>query len=216
MSGLLKLAMPLVFLAGLFLILLILAWLFRRKLIYLPDTTPLSSASAFDTRAREVSFETEDGLRLEAWLVRPSGAPSAAVLVFHGNGGDRATRLPLAQALAAQGHGVLLTDYRGYAGNPGRPSEKGLRAGARAARRWLVGEGFAPERLVHFGESRGSGVAVTLAAEHPPAALVLRSPFTSLDDLAAHHYPFLPARLLLRDRYPPLETIGKVASPCWS
>lgn len=214
MSGLLKLAMPLAFLAGLFLLLLVFAWLFQRKLIYLPDTEPLPAASAFDPRAREVSFETEDGLRLEAWLVPPSDAPSgAAVLVFHGNGGDRASRLPLAQALAARGHAVLLTDYRGYAGNPGRPSEKGLRADARAARRWLVEEGFAPDRLVYFGESLGAGVAVTLATEHPPAALVLRSPFTSLRDVAAYHYRFLPAGLLLRDRYPSLETIGRVASP---
>jgi hypothetical protein len=136
------------------------------------------------------------------------------VLVFHGNGGDRSSRLPLAQALAAEGHAVLLTDYRGYAGNPGRPSEKGLQADARAARNWLVEEGgFAAERLVYFGESLGAGVAVALAAEQSPAALVLRSPFTSLHDVAAHHYPFLPVRLLMRDRYPALETIGDIVSP---
>lgn len=215
MSGLLKLTMPLALLAGLFLVVGAFAWLFQRKLIYLPDSAPLPAVAAFDPAAREVSYQTEDGLTLEAWLVPPSGpATGAAVLVFHGNGGDRSSRLSLARALSAKGHAVLLTDYRGYAGNPGRPSETGLGADARAARAWLIEEGgFAPERLVYFGESLGAAVAVALAAERPPAALVLRSPFTSLHDVAAHHYPVLPVRLLLRDRYPSLETIGKVLSP---
>jgi fermentation-respiration switch protein FrsA (DUF1100 family) len=214
-GGLLKLIVPLAFLAGAFLLVAALGYLFQRNLIYFPDTVKLPEASLFHPGAREVSFETEDGLRLEAWLVPPAGAGrEAAVLVFHGNGGDRSSRLPLAVALAAEGYTVLLTDYRGYAANPGRPTEKGLALDARAARAWLVSEGgFAPDRIVYFGESLGTAVAVALAAELPPAALVLRSPFTSLPDVAAHHYPFLPARLLLRDRYPSLRTIGRMAAP---
>jgi fermentation-respiration switch protein FrsA (DUF1100 family) len=214
-SGLVKLIVPLAFLAGTFLLVAALGFLFQRSLIYFPDTAKLPGASLFHPHAREVSFGTEDGLRLEAWLVPPEGpASGSAVLVFHGNAGDRSSRLPLAEALAAEGHAVLLTDYRGYAGNPGRPSEEGLRADARAARAWLIEEGgFPPDRLVYFGGSLGAGVAVALAAEHPPAALILRSPFTSLPDVAAHHYPFLPVRLLLRDRYPSLASIRKVSAP---
>ena len=109
---------------------------------------------------------------------------------------------------------MLLLDYRGYVGNPGSPSEDGLLADARAARAYLLSRADVdPARLVYFGESLGAAVAVALAAEHPPAALILRSPFTSLADIAAVHYPFLPAGLMLRDRYESIERIGRVRAP---
>jgi fermentation-respiration switch protein FrsA (DUF1100 family) len=105
-------------------------------------------------------------------------------------------------------------DYRGYGGNPGRPSEEGLAEDARAARTYLVGRpDVDPSRLVYFGESLGAAVAVTLASEHPPAALVLRSPFTSLGDVGRVHYPWLPVGLLLRDRFASIDRIGRVQAP---
>ncbi len=128
--------------------------------------------------------------------------------------GNRTHRAPLAAALAREGFGVLLFDYRGYGGNPGTPTEAGLLADARAARAYLAARGDVdPARLVYLGESLGAAVAVALAAEAPPRALVLRSPFTSLTDVGRRHYPLLPVGLLLRDRYPSLERIGGVAAP---
>jgi fermentation-respiration switch protein FrsA (DUF1100 family) len=136
------------------------------------------------------------------------------VLVFNGNGGNRAYRAPLAEALRRRGFGVLLFDYRGYGGNAGTPSEAGLTADARAARAYAASRGDAdPSRLIYFGESLGAAVAVRLAAEHPPAALILRSPFTSLADIGGHHYPFLPVRWLLRDRFASIDLIGRLRSP---
>jgi fermentation-respiration switch protein FrsA (DUF1100 family) len=108
------------------------------------------------------------------------------VLVFNGNGGNRAHRAPLAAALSRSGLAVLLFDYRGYGGNPGAPTEPGLLADARAARAYLASRpGVDPGRLVYLGESLGAAVAVALAVEVPPLALVLRSPFTSLATWAA-------------------------------
>ena len=121
-------------------------------------------------------------------------------------------RATLAAALNRVGLSVLLFDYRGYGGNPGSPSEEGLATDARAARAWLAAQ-VDVDRVVYFGESLGAAVAIGLAAQQAPAALVLRSPFTSLADVAAVHYPWLPARRLLLDRYPSIERIASVKAP---
>jgi fermentation-respiration switch protein FrsA (DUF1100 family) len=191
------------------------AWLFQRSMIYLPITGAPPSARTFLDRGEDVTFETTDGLRLAAWFVLPEGSASGTtILVFNGNAGDRSLRLPLAQALSKAGHAVLLTDYRGYGGNPGRPSEEGLIADARAARTWLVDRrGVDPARLVYFGESLGTAVAIRLADEHPPAAVVLRSPFPSLAEVGRKHYPFLPVQLLLRDRFSCSDRISRLTCP---
>ena len=120
----------------------------------------------------------------------------------------------MAVALNRMGLSVLLFDYRGYGGNPGRPSEEGLAADARAAQAWLAAQpDVDPQRIAYFGESLGAAVAVGLAVQRPPAALVLRSPFTSLADVGAVHYPWLPVRRLLLDRYPSIDRIASVRAP---
>jgi fermentation-respiration switch protein FrsA (DUF1100 family) len=194
---------------------LTLAYLFQRKLIYLPSTDPVPRAETVLPGAQDVRLHTADGLTLGAWYVPATGADlGVTVLVAHGNAGDRAMRAPLAAALAARGMSVLLFDYRGYGGNPGDPTEEGLALDARAARRYLVGErGVRQERLVYFGESLGAAVVTELATEFPPGGLLLRSPFTALADAAGEHYPFLPVKLLLKDRYPVAEQIRRVRVP---
>ncbi len=190
-----------------------LLWAFQRRLVYLPDDGPVPAAADAVPGGRDVALTTADGLTLGAWSVPAPSADAPVVLVANGNGGHRGLRAPLARALAA-GLGVLLFDYRGYGGNPGSPSEEGLALDVRAARDWLVGEaGVAPERLVYYGESLGCGVVTALAVEHPPAGLVLRSPFTDLAAVGSHHYPVLPVRLLLRDRFPVAEQVARVRVP---
>jgi fermentation-respiration switch protein FrsA (DUF1100 family) len=108
----------------------------------------------------------------------------------------------------------MLFDYRGYGDNPGAPSEDGLIHDARAAVRYLDARDDAdPTRRVYFGESLGAAVAVALAVERPPAVLVLRSPFTSLVDVGRLHYPFLPVRSMLRDRWPSIDRVRKLDVP---
>ncbi len=194
---------------------LALAWAFQRRLVYLPSGAPTAAAEQVLDGGSAVVLRTDDGLDLTAWYAPPTARPTGAtVLVLPGNAGNRAVRAPLARAIAATGSAVLLLDYRGYGGNPGSPTEDGLAADARAAHAHLVDErGVDPARLVLFGESLGGGVATRLALERPVGGLVLRSPFTSLADMAAVHYPFLPGALLLRDRFPVRDAIGAVAAP---
>jgi fermentation-respiration switch protein FrsA (DUF1100 family) len=191
-----------------------LVWGFQRKLIYLPDAGPVGPAETVLPGARDVVLRTTDGLELAAWYV-PGRAPDArTVLVANGNAGHRGFRAPLARALSDVGLSVLLFDYRGYGGNHGSPSEPGLALDVRAARDHLVDEvGVRPDRLLYFGESLGAAVVTELATEHPPAGLVLRSPFVDLASIAGVHYPFLPARALLRDRFPVADQISRVDVP---
>jgi hypothetical protein len=198
-----------------------LLWSQQRRLIYLPAPRAVPPAAAVLPGAEEVSFPTADGLRLAGWFVPAAGPPgrggrgrSPAVLVCNGNGGNRSLRAPLAAALARAGLAVLLFDYRGYAANPGHPTEAGLAADARAALAYLAARPEVdPARLVYFGESLGAAVALRLALERAPAALVLRSPFASLAEVGRLHYPWLPVSLLLADRYDSLERVGRLAAP---
>ena len=192
-----------------------LAWAFQRRLVYLPSGSPGTPPEQLLDGGSTVRVPTEDGLDLAAWYAPATArATGTTVLVLPGNAGSRAFRVPLARALTAAGFDVLLLDDRGYGGNPGSPTEEGLAADARAAYQHLVAErGVDPARLVLFGESLGAAVATRLAVERPVGGLVLRSPFTSLADMGAIHYPFLPARALLRDRFPVRETVRSVTAP---
>ena len=204
--------------AGLVLLVVVVAlltvvWLLQRRLIYFPDTA-IPPAGSVLPGAQEITLRTEDGLALGAWHVVPTRADRGiTVLVMPGNAGSRALRAPLARRLAAKGFAVLLLDYRGYGGNPGHPTEDGLLTDARAARAYLLSHGVPAQRLIYFGESLGAAVATRLATEQPPAGLVLRSPFTNLAAVGAWHYPLLPVRLLLRDRFPVTKLIGQVRVP---
>lgn len=192
-----------------------LLYLFQRRLIYRPErpdgTLPhLGDLAAFGVR--EIALATEDGLRLMSWY-RPPAGRAPVILYCHGNGGHIGFRAERLLRFAEEGYGVLMLEYRGYGGNPGRPSEAGLYADGAAALAFLGREGIGPERTVLYGESLGGAVAVRLALRCRPAALVLECPFTSLVDIARLRFPFLPVRPLLRDRFEVRSAIGGVKAP---
>ena len=188
----------------------------QRQLIYFPDSSRVPPAADVIDGARDVTLHTSDGLELTAWFVPPASGVrdlEHAVLVAPGNGGNRSGRADLARELSGRGLAVLLLDYRGYGGNPGSPSEEGLARDADAALDALADLGYAPERTIYFGESLGTGVVAALQARRTPAGVVLRSPFTELADVGSHHYPWLPVRWLLKDRFPVVEHIAKTDVP---
>lgn len=197
------------------------AWLFlrQRRLLFLPTPEPLDADRlAAAARFRLIQAASEDGLVLRHLWLAPAEPSGPALLACHGNlgnGGERAGKL---LGGLPEGWGLLLVEYRGYAGNPGSPSERGLAADAAGALAWLEERGIAPERVALYGESLGSGVAVRLAeaaatAGRPVAGVVLEAPFTSIAAAAQHHYWYVPARWLVRDRFDSLGRIARVGAP---
>lgn len=191
-------------------------WLLQDRLIYAPDRSPPRLEGPGLESVRAGSVTTADGLRLLTWGMPPLRANAPVILYLHGNGGNLGDRRRRLARFAGLGWGALMVEWRGYGGNPGRPSEAGLLRDARAALAALQAEVHGQQRIVVWGESLGTAVAVALAAEQPEAfgALVLEMRFTSLADLAALHFPWVPApRLLLRDRFDSRMVIPRVAAP---
>lgn len=190
-----------------------LVWFGQRALIYFPDRRDPGPVTALVDHGEDVQLQTSDGLTLQVWRIDPVRPADVAVLYLPGNGGNRLGRIGVGRALADQGFTVLLLDYRGYGGNPGRPSEAGLVRDAEAAQAYLRQAGFAADDTLYVGESLGTGVAVQLADRVAPAALVLRSPFTSLGAVAEGTFGGLPIGWIVRDRFDTLGTIPSLHVP---
>ncbi|MGH7029425.1 MAG: alpha/beta hydrolase [Stellaceae bacterium] len=187
-------------------------FLFQRRLLYHPGRVRPVLADLAALGVRDIELSTADGLQLFSWYLAPRpGRP--VIAYFHGNGGHIGYRAERLRRSARAGLGVLLVEYRGYAGNPGVPSERGLFADGEAALDFLARAGILPHRIVLWGESLGSGVAVYLAARRQIAAVVLEAPFTSISAAAQLHYPFVPAALMVRDRFDSGSRIGRIKAP---
>jgi len=187
-------------------------YLFQRSLLYVPDRARPDAAATGIAGLSEVTLATADGLQLLSWYVAPPpGRP--LVVYFHGNGGSVAGRSERVRRLAREGVGILLLEYRGYGGNPGTPTEAGLVADARAALDFAKSQGIDQTRLVLWGESLGTGVAVAMASERKVAAVILEAPYTTLVAAAQRAYPFVPVNLLLKDRFESLSRIASIHAP---
>jgi fermentation-respiration switch protein FrsA (DUF1100 family) len=183
----------------------------QRSLMYHPERlrTPPAEAGLFD--AQEVVLDTADGEKVIVWYVPPKGN-KPLVMYFHGNGGALRYRADRFRALVDDGSGLVALSYRGYGGSSGSPSETGLITDAEAAYAFAAAR-VPAERIVLFGESLGSGVAVALAATDRVGGLVLEAPFTSAADVGAAVYWFLPVQLLMKDPFRSDARIGKVTAP---
>jgi fermentation-respiration switch protein FrsA (DUF1100 family) len=185
---------------------------FQRQLLYLPDRTRPELAGLAQLGVREVTLRTADGLSLLSWyLPWRSGRP--VIAYFHGNGGHIGYRVERLLRFAREGYGVLMLEYRGYGGNPGSPTEAGLYSDAQAALDFLKREGITSNRLVLYGESLGSAVAVRLAAQNEVAELILEAPPTSVAEVAQCHFRYVPASRLVVDRFDSMSRIGEVRAP---
>lgn len=167
----------------------------QRKLQYHPDPSPMAP-----TVAKQETLSTPDGERIVTWWIAPTAPDAPVFLYLHGNGSNLMARSARLERLAKDGAGVLAVSWRGYGGSSGTPSEAGLRADARAAYDELARRVDA-SRIVIYGESLGTTVAVLLTAEVKSAALVLDSGFASALDIAQRRYPWLPVSFFLRDPF---------------
>ena len=186
-------------------------YLFQRKLMYFPETVRTQPSAVGLPAAEEITIDTADGEHLVAWHVPPR-ANNAVVIYFHGNAGSLRLRNERFQRITADGTGLVALSYRGYGGSSGTPTENGLLADADAAYAFAIAR-YQPERIVLWGESLGSGVAVALAAKRKVGRVLLESPFTSAADIGASVYWYVPVRFLMKDQFRSDERIRYVTAP---
>jgi uncharacterized protein len=191
-----------------------LLFVMQRKIQYLPDPRLVEPAEVGLDGFDSVRLDTPDGERLVAWQALPRGE-YPTIVYFQGNGLGLAVRSDRFRQFHRAGYGVLALGYRGYSGSSGTPSETGLITDAATAIAFLRDSGIPPERLVYYGESLGTGVAVPLAsrAETRPAAVILEAPFTSALDIARLHYWYVPLSLLMLDQFRSIDHIPAINTP---
>ena len=183
----------------------------QRRLQYFPERGRTVPWAVGLPEAEEAVVDTADGERVIVWHIPPrEGQP--VFLYFHGNGGSLRWRDERFRALIADGSGLIALSYRGYGGSSGRPTETGLLADAAAAYAFAIAR-YAADRIVLWGESLGSALAVALAAEKPVGNLVLEAPFTSVADVGARYYWFVPVRVFMKDKFRSDLRAGMVRAP---
>lgn len=183
----------------------------REMLFPIPPVGRTAPDAAGFPEAEEHVLTTSDGEKVIVWHV-PARPGRPVILYFPGNGDFLAGRVSRFKAMTADGTGLVVLSYRGYAGSSGAPSEQGLLRDAAAAYAFTTAR-YGAERMVAWGFSLGTGVAVALASEHPIGRLILEAPYTSTVDIAALAFRFVPVRLLMRDQFPSSEQIARVTVP---
>lgn len=199
--------------AGAYVIFSICLFLFQSSYIYYPEHTLLADPGSIGLDFENIDFVTRDGVKLSGWFI-PSDTARAVILFCHGNAGNISHRLDSIRIFNQLGLDIFIFDYRGYGKSEGKPTEQGTYEDAEAAWQYLVEiRKVNPRRVIVFGRSLGGAVASWLAQGHTPGALILESTFTSLPDIAAALYPYLPVRLLLRFKYNTAEYLGGLDCP---
>ena len=188
-----------------------LLYMAQRSLQYFPERGRTAPWTVGLTEAEEVVLDTADGERVIVWHVPPHEDHSV-FLYFHGNGGSLRWRVERFRALTADGNGLVALSYRGYGGSSGRPTETGLMADAAAAYAFAIAR-YPAVRIVLWGESLGSALAMALAAEKPVGKVVLEAPFTSAVDVGAQHYWFVPVRRFMKDQFRSDLRASKLTAP---
>lgn len=197
---------------ALYLALVLLLYVFQRRIFYTPDPAPHTASELGLSGVRDVIIDTADGEKLRA-LYLPAAAPGRAVVLYlHGSRGRLPERAPRITLLGREGNGVLFVSYRGYSGSTGRPTQDGLLEDARASYDFLARE--APGRpIVAYGESLGTGIAVKVATERKVAGVILDAPYTTVAEAMKSMLPWLPIITLMKDQYPTTAWIAELRAP---
>jgi len=187
-------------------------YVFQRNLLYHPTEN-----NYFDDKLlvaiEKVSINTNDNIELVSWYHNKSVSKYKTILFLHGNAGSLENRIHKINHFKDMDVNFLIVAWRGFSGNKGQPTEKGLYEDARSAIRWLKQKGIAEENIIIYGESLGTGIAIEVAQSKKFAGIILESPFTSMIDAGKNKYPFLPIEFLLKDKYESAKKIKNVTSP---
>ena len=191
---------------------IIFTYIFQRSLLYHPSENNYSSDKIV-VEIEKVKIKTRDDIELISWYHKKNSKDYKTIIFFHGNAGSLKNRIHKINHFKDMDVNFLLVAWRGFSGNKGYPTEYGLYEDARSAVEWLQYKGVKEENIIIYGESLGTGVAVEIAQNRSFAGIILESPFTSMIDAGKDKYPFLPVKLLLKDKYESNKKIKNVTSP---
>ena len=195
-----------------YLVVIIFIYFYQRNLLYHPlENNYQNDKPQFNYD--EVSIKVDDEITLKSWLVNKDLEKFKTLLIFHGNAGNLSNRIYKLNELDKLDLNILLISWRGFSGNKGSPSEKNLYQDARAAVKWLNEKKVKNNQIVLYGESLGTGVAVEIAKNSDFNSVILESPFTSIENSAKIYYPYLPVKLLLKDRFDSINKIEMIDIP---
>lgn len=195
-----------------YLALVALVYLGQSHMVYFPTTGIMATPDRIGLSYKDVELKTGTGIKIHGWHV-PAKDSRWTVLMLHGNAGNVSHRLDTLRILHDLGADTLIIDYPGYGMSEGRPDEQGTYQAAMAGWEFLIRSEVDPGRIVLFGRSLGGVIAIWLAARVKPAALIIESGFTSINDMARHHYPFLPVGLISRYEYNAVAAAGDITAP---
>lgn len=203
----------LIFVISFYVICLITVTVFQRSMMYHPDTTPVTPDQMGLNDVQQITLHTADDETLQAWY-HAAEEGEATLAYFHGNAGNLAHRAERIRQTIDAGFGLLMTSYRGFGSSTGSPNETGLYTDAAAAMDYLLkDQHIAPDHIIIYGESLGTGVAVEMATRYDVRGLVLEAPYTSVEARAQEMFPWLPVPWLIRDHYDSLSKIRSVNEP---
>jgi len=199
--------------AIIYIVIVLLAYFFQKKIIYYPFARLSGTPVDVNLEYEDINFTTGDSVPLHGWFI-PADSARGTLLFCHGNAGNISNRLESIRQFVEIGLNVFIFDYRGYGQSKGQLSEKGTYLDAEAAWDYLVNnKNIDPETIVIFGRSLGGAVAVNLATVKAYRALIVESSFTSMPDIAANNFPWLPARWLCRYKYNSYKKIPTIKRP---
>ena len=202
----------LISLISFYLVILLYIYFNQRNLLYHPkENNYLNDPIKFNHN--EVFIEVEDKIRLKAWIIEKNLKKYKTLVFFHGNAGNLLNRVHKLNKFNKLDINILIISWRGFSGNPGNPTEKNLYMDANMSIKWLNDLGVSNDKIILYGESLGTGVAVELGQNNTFNSVILESPFTSIAKAAKIYYPYLPINLLLKDRYDSVDKIGKITKP---
>ena len=193
-------------------IIVLFTYLYQRKLLYHPSENNYTG-DQIEFEYKEVFIVVDKDIKIKSWFLKKDLKKNKTILYFHGNAGDLTNRIHKLNELKKLNVNILIISWRGFSGNPGKPTEENLYNDARKSAVWLNNYGIKNKNIILYGESLGTGIATELGQDNSFSGIVLESPFTSIADAAKIYYPYLPIDLLIKDRYDSLKKIKNINIP---
>jgi fermentation-respiration switch protein FrsA (DUF1100 family) len=207
-----KIYYTLIFVLAVYLVITLSLYFFQRNLLYYPSENNYSG-DRLTVPIEKVKIKTQDNIELLSWYHKKNVSDYKTILFLHGNAGSLENRIYKLNFLGNLDVNFLIIAWRGYSGSSGKPSEFGLYQDAKSALNWLNSKGITDDKIVLYGESLGTSVAIEVGQNRNFAGIILEAPFTSMIDIGKKHYPFFPVKLLLKDKYVSKNKIKNIKSP---